>query len=173
MKGRGKMSEWPVEHSTALAECLERGLSRAQAAAIINEKFQTTYTRNAVVGRASRMELGDSPKPPREPKAANRSNGAMVQSINRKRNADKVERRAPMPAAVKLVCVEIVPRHLSVVDLEPGDCRYPYGGDAPGEPVTFCGHPRMEGRQYCVPHYHLCLGHGTVSERAASRGIAA
>jgi GcrA cell cycle regulator len=69
--------------------------------------------------------------------------------------------------AVKLRCVEIDPRHLSLFDLERGDCRYPYGGDEEGEVITFCGHPRRLGSSYCVAHFHLTRGPGTVSERAA------
>ena len=45
----------------------------------------------------------------------------------------------------RLRCVEIEPRHLSLIDLERGDCRYPYGGDEEGEAITFCGHPRATG----------------------------
>ena len=37
----------------------------------------------------------------------------------------------------KLRCVKIEPRHLSLTDLEHGDCRYPYGGDEEGEPSPF------------------------------------
>ena len=55
----------------------------------------------------------------------------------------------------KLRCVKIEPRHLSLVDLEHGDCRYPYGGDEEGEPITFCGHPHRTGSSYCTPHFHL------------------
>ena len=55
----------------------------------------------------------------------------------------------------KLRCVEIEPRHLSLIDLERGDCRYPYGGDEEGEAITFCGHPRRPGSSYCTPHFHL------------------
>ena len=78
----------------------------------------------------------------------------------------------PMPAfdrtePVKLRCVEIVPRHLALIELERGDCRYPYGGDADGEAITFCGHPRGTGSSYCTPHFHLTRGPGTASERAA------
>ena len=66
-----------------------------------------------------------------------------------------------------LRCVEIEPRHLSLVDLERGDCRYPYGGDEEGEAITFCGHPRRPGSSYCTPHFHLSRGPGAPSERTA------
>jgi GcrA cell cycle regulator len=79
----------------------------------------------------------------------------------------------PMPVfeaaeRVKLRCVEIDPRHRSLLDLEPGDCRYPYGGDADGEAITFCGRPQRKGSSYCVPHFHLTRGPGTEPERVAS-----
>ena len=66
----------------------------------------------------------------------------------------------PVPAfratkPVKLRCVAIEPRHLSLIALERGDCRYPYGGDGEGEEITFCGHPRRPGSSYCTPHFHL------------------
>ncbi len=56
---------------------------------------------------------------------------------------------------LQLRCVAITPRHLALIDLEPADCRYPYGGGAEGEPITFCGHPRREGSSYCASHVHL------------------
>ena len=78
----------------------------------------------------------------------------------------------PVPAfgetkPVQLRCVEIDPRHLSLIDLERGDCRYPYGGDEEGEAITFCGHPRRPGSSYCTPHFHFSRGPGTPSERTA------
>jgi GcrA cell cycle regulator len=78
----------------------------------------------------------------------------------------------PVPAcgkskAPKLRSVEIDPRHISMVDLEREDCRYPYGGDEADEAITFCGHPRRPGSSYCTPHFHLSRGPGSVLERAA------
>jgi GcrA cell cycle regulator len=69
----------------------------------------------------------------------------------------------------KLRCADVVPRHLSLMDLECGDCRYPYGGDAEGEAITFCGHPQRPGSSYCAAHFDLSIGPGTASERAADR----
>jgi GcrA cell cycle regulator len=69
--------------------------------------------------------------------------------------------------SAKLRCVEVVPRHVSLLDLEPGDCRYPYGGEQEGEAITFCAHPRRAGSSYCASHFQLTWGPGTVSERTA------
>jgi GcrA cell cycle regulator len=79
---------------------------------------------------------------------------------------------APAPAAepvkpVKLRCVGIKPRLLPFADLEPGDCRYPYGGEREGETYAFCGHPRIPRSSYCRPHHELSHGPGTASERMA------
>jgi GcrA cell cycle regulator len=74
---------------------------------------------------------------------------------------------AERPHRVKLRCVQIMPRHLPLMDLEAGDCRYPYGGDTDGETITFCGHRQREGSSYCLGHFNLTRGPGTASERAA------
>jgi GcrA cell cycle regulator len=69
---------------------------------------------------------------------------------------------------VKLRCIGITPLLKALVDLGPGDCRYPYGGDKEGEAITFCGHPRFPGSSYCTPHFLLTRGNGTASERAVA-----
>jgi hypothetical protein len=67
---------------------------------------------------------------------------------------------------VKLRCVETDPRHLSLLELEPGDCRYPYGGDEEGEAITFCDQPCAADSSYCAPHFHLTRGPGRPLKRA-------
>lgn len=42
---------------------------------------------------------------------------------------------------------DIVPLHVSLLDLEPSQCRHPYGDG----PFTFCGHPRAD-KSYCTAH---------------------
>lgn len=166
-------SSWPPEHSEALRACLAKGMSYSEAAAAINAKFSTAYSRSAAIGRARRLGLAgparpkDSLKhwPERPPKAK-----APRLDLPRERPVPEFVR--PMPVferaeLPRLRCVEIVPRLLSLVDLEPGDCRYPYGGDEDGEAITFCGHPRREGSSYCAPHFHLTRGPGIPPERAA------
>ena len=69
--------------------------------------------------------------------------------------------------AVRLRCVDVNPRHLTLVELERGDCRYPYGGEFEGETLTFCGHRRRKGSSYCTPHFHLTRNPDVPAERAA------
>ena len=79
--------------------------------------------------------------------------------------------------AAPLRCAQVVPRHVTLIALERGDCRYPYGGGEEGEPITFCGHPRRKGSSYCSPHFHLTrnpeIETGRPANRATLRLVAA
>src|SRR6202161_2556892 len=164
-------STWEEAHSVALRDCLEKGMSFAEIARALNERFGTAYPRNAAIARARRLGLS-VPMRERAARALNKPKKADARRI-RELRARKVAKAAPKPATferaftLQLRCVAITPRHLALVDLDAGDCRYPYGGDVEGEPITFCGHPRREGSSYCAPHFHLTRGPGTPAERAA------
>ena len=162
-------TDWAPEHSGALRELFALNWSFAKIAAAINRKFSTAYSRSAVLGRAKRMGLAGSDRSGSSPCGEPR--------LNRPGEIHLVESTSPrFPWAVppfreakpvELRCVEIDPLHLALIELEPGNCRYPYGGDEEGEAITFCGHPRRPGSSYCTPHFHLSRGPGTSSERAA------
>lgn len=166
-------SDWKARHTKALREYLAKGMSYSEITAAINAKFNTAYSRSATIGRAKRLGLaaaarrGASPRifPKRPPKARK---SRLCQP--RERHIPDFIPRIPafepkeMP---KLRCIEIVPRHLALVDLEPGDCRYPYGGDEEGEAITFCGHPQQEGFSYCTPHLQLTRHPDIAQERPA------
>ena len=155
-------TNWAPEHSDALRDCLAGGMSFAEVAGAINARFNTAYSRNAAIGRAKRIGLKGLPKSPQQLSAPRLHK-------NRKRAAESrpVAPVSVRPDRVALRCVQIVPHHLPLIDLEAGDCRYPYGGDADGEAISFCGHPQREGSSYCIGHFHLTRGPGTASERAA------
>jgi GcrA cell cycle regulator len=171
-KGQGdgmQSTNWTEEQSKALREFFENGMSYSRIAGAINAKFQTAYSRNAAIGRAQRMGLAGSDRPNDRPELPPR---AKAPRLHRLRERHAPESMLMMPRfereeTVKLRCVEIDPRHLSLMDLEPGDCRYPYGGDEEGEAITFCGHPQLRGSSYCPAHFHLTSGPGIASERSA------
>jgi GcrA cell cycle regulator len=165
-------SGWQAAHSQALREYLAKGMSYSEIAEALNAKFGTSYSRNAAIGRAKRLGLAGPGRstdilqhwPERPPRArASRLSQPRERHVPEFMRPIPVFERAELP---KLRCVEIVPRHLALVDLEPGDCRYPYGGDEEGEAITFCGHPRREGSCYCAPHFHLTRNPDLPSERA-------
>jgi GcrA cell cycle regulator len=166
-------NNWAPEHSEALREGIARGRSYSEMADAINEKFGTCYTRNATIGRGKRMGLGgvgrsnDRPRLPQRSKAPK-----LLETGVRKSHArHALEAGEPPPPVkrvktIKLRCVGVSPRLVSLIDLEDGDCHYPYGGDKDGEAIAFCGHPRLEGSCYCAPHFHLTREDGSASARA-------
>ncbi len=107
------------------------------------------FTRNAIVGQAHR--LGLTRKQKSEPHIrAPRTSPIRMSRVNSNSNVLRIT-KSQQSQQYKLRCVEIEPRHLSLVELEQGDCRYPYGDG----PFTFCGHPVKDGTSWCVPHFHL------------------
>jgi GcrA cell cycle regulator len=167
---------WAPEHCEALRVYRGRGLSYGEIARILNAKFGTAYTRNAALGRGMRMGLPSPERPVGGGKrlaacrASDRKGRAVTQSAKRPAirptgATGPVKRRKPVP----LRCVGVTPRLISLVQLERGDCRYPYGGDRDGEAISFCGHPRLPGSSYCAPHFRLTLDDGTSPLRAVGR----
>lgn len=162
-------TNWAPAHSDALRECLAKGMSYSEIAEAINAKFKTAYSRNATIGRARRMGLGGPDRPGDWPKLPPKAQQPSLRKLRERFDAEFRRRIRIVEGVepVQLRCVDIDPRHLSLLELTSCDCRYPYGGDEEGEAITFCGHSRREGSSYCAAHFDLTRGPGTVSERAA------
>ncbi|MGY8683103.1 GcrA family cell cycle regulator [Bradyrhizobium sp. UFLA05-153] len=153
---------WASEHSDALRDYFLKGLSFAEIGKEINARFGTNYSRNAVIGRAKRMGLAATKQMPAPPIAPHLPNGLFPQLSPNPAGKGEAFKPPLVPAEpVKLRCVGIRPRLVPLLALEPGDCRYPYGGDKDGELIAFCGHPRRPGSSYCTPHFHLTSGPDT------------
>jgi hypothetical protein len=162
-------TNWAPEHSAALRDLFGQGMSFSRIAREINAKFKTTYSRNAALGRAKRMGLDEAGR--------QEAPAHVIPTLSRQQEIRSEirppELHWPKPAfetaePVKLRCVAIEPRHLSLAELEWGDCRYPYGGDAEGEAITFCGHPRRPGSSYCRPHFRLSRNPALMPRPAAN-----
>jgi GcrA cell cycle regulator len=151
---------WTVEHDAALDKYLQRKFSFSQAAAAINKEFGTAYTRNAAIGRANRIGL-KSICPPTGGLHVNRKPRSMPWAAQGVSQRTYYRRRKQDVSAYR--CVEVAPLNLSLVDLDSGQCHWPYGDG----PFTFCGHPQLPGFSYCGPHYVLSIGTGTVGEQNA------
>jgi GcrA cell cycle regulator len=163
-------SNWAPAHSKALREYYARGMSHSAIARAINAEFKTSYTRNAVLGRAARMGLAIVDQSSDGTKTPSIMEAPRLQRIRERANS-RPWRLPPVFEATEtapLRRADVEPRHLSLADLERGDCRYPYGG-VDGQAITFCGHPRRRGSSYCAAHFELSRGRGTASERAADR----
>jgi GcrA cell cycle regulator len=171
-------TSWTPEHSEALREQIVRGVSYGEAADAINAKFGTAYTRSAAIGRGKRMGLATPARSedramlvPRAQQPAKKRAGKLREN----RTVRLKPKPVPCPSAptaeapepVKLRCVGISPRLLSLVELDANECRYPYGGDQEGEAISFCGHPCFKGSSYCAPHFHLTRAPAIEAERPA------
>lgn len=162
-------TDWAPEHSQALRDLHAKGLSYAKIAQELNERFGTRYTRNAALSRGKRIGLL-TPKIAQErpPRSCLRAATPPAQPCRGGQpGLPRPKKPAAKRAPVRLRCVGISPRLLTFDELEPGDCRYPYGGDKDGEPISFCGHPRCEGSSYCAPHFHLTRNPEEFLERPA------
>ena len=155
---------WTPAHCAALREHLVNGVSFSEAANRINSKFNTAYTRSAALGRARRMGISV----PQRPKALMPPRLPALERLTPPEKPREPDVVKPQPSAIyvpaapvgkaaspNLRCVEVEPRHLTLIELEHGDCRYPYGGEEENEAITFCGHPRPAGSSYCAPHFQL------------------
>jgi GcrA cell cycle regulator len=156
---------WPEEHTQELTRLAGEKLSYRAIAHALNEKFGTGYTKNATIGKAQRLGIQkeSAPSVPGNcrPKADRRApykiraprkkiDAVRIVPANGNSNAMRIIKTVSVEME-KLRCVEIVPRGLSIIDLGPNDCRYPYGDNQ----ILFCGHNKMAGSSYCVPHFHL------------------
>lgn len=107
-------------------------------------------TRNTVIGKARRLELG--PKPSSHPKTNSvKRTGTFKPKRIQKRNFGSVwsgytgqEQFIPRAA-------DIEPLHLSILEVTDRTCKFGYGDG----PFTFCGHPVFESKPYCRAHCAL------------------
>lgn len=167
-------SIWTVELKERVKE-LWVNHSASQIAGILGRE-RVSVKRNAVIGIVHRMGLTIADKIEtrvkgvkilREKRSSENHHSIIKRIVRSNGTSDAMRVIETREAAesFKLRCVEIVPRGISLLDLEPGDCRYPTNDDAP---FLFCGHPKFKG-SYCASHYFLTRGEGTASEQAATK----
>jgi|HubBroStandDraft_1064217.scaffolds.fasta_scaffold08818_3 GcrA cell cycle regulator len=156
--GNTKAQKWELGHDAALRNWFNRGYSFSQAATKINDEFDTRYSRNACIGRAGRIGLVSALTKTRQPVISKKPDRQHERWTG---GAPRQRARVPSPPPV---CTETPARHVTLADLEPGDCRFPFGEG----PFTFCGAPKLGG-SYCGFHAKICCGAGTISERMAAR----
>jgi GcrA cell cycle regulator len=133
----------------------------------LNKLPGNPLTKSAVIGKRDRMFMQRRPKKTPEQIAAellaSRDRDNASRRAKREKNNEKqppvsvaqmeaARERARINAeAASYVCIEakdIIPLHLTIMDLTDETCRWPYG-DAE---ITFCGHLPVHGRPYCLSH---------------------
>lgn len=136
---------WTEEHVEALRGYLgEVGVSFKEATASLNKQFGTGYSRNSVISKCGREKIISK-------------NGVhvhgMVKEAKPRPDRRRRDRRPPIMAeTAPLRSAEVEPRNLTLLELGPGDCRWPVSGDGP--PFLFCGNP-IFSVNYCGAHHFL------------------
>lgn len=146
-------------------EELRRLYALGMSCSLIAAELGGGISRNAVIGKVSRLKMPLRGSGTRQPIEMDRTRKPTQASARIRVPAQP--RKVQINAAQRetLRCVEVIPRNISLIDLEPNDCRYPYGDG----PFLFCGQPTGANVSYCMPHLALSTGPGTPSERAANR----
>lgn len=112
-------------------------LSFTEIAWRLNDEFSMHMSRNAVIGRASRMHLPARPTFKR--------NGRPVKVVTKKPTVTFVKKMKPKPVAATK------PRNLSLQQLMLHDCRYATAGAE--APYLYCGQPVVHGSSWCAIHF--------------------
>jgi GcrA cell cycle regulator len=147
-------AQWSDDHCAELTRLLASGMVYRLIAVALNEKFETAYSKNAVVGKVQRLNLTPPDKPKRPPYVRKPSerrrefNSVRIVRANSNSNAMRVVSSVVLEQA-KLRCVEI--ECTTTFDDVTG-CRYPVGDG----PFLFCNGAQMEGSSYCLNHHVLC-----------------
>lgn len=139
MTGAPPNSRWPDDRTARLIELWANGHTCAAIG------IRLGVTKNAVIGKAHRLNL---PQRLRE---------AVAHEISETKKAQFAAGRLIMPSRHAVIPEPAgAPdmRNLSLLELEPNDCRFPIGDpQKPG--FAFCGCPRFGERPYCQYHSRI------------------
>jgi len=127
--------DWTPEEDSLLLERAKAGDTMAKISKAINEKFNSFRTRLSVGGRLFRLK-----------QSSNKIKTDMIKKkkVPNKPPTQKTNHSAPLPME------EPEPQNLiSLLDLKPDSCRWPYGDKTP---YKFCGQKRCGSGPYCRTH---------------------
>lgn len=166
------MSGYGDEEGKVIVRLWTDGHSASSIAERVNVAFRTGRSRNAIIGFLHRKGLtrGTTQTRPRT-----RRFDTLTQAQRHQMRMDREARRPsngslrpPRPRNQRQVPPWQVPpdqrpiveddptkaaRLVALVDLEPGDCRWPIG-DPRLQPFGFCGEKAIPGLPYCSGHAH-------------------
>lgn len=139
---------WTDERVTQLRDYWAQGLSASQIAARIGG-----ITRNAVIGKAHRLNLASRPSPIQSGGGRSRPRARPKPVTTTAEGRDPAPLKGVSVDAEVERAIEIVSKARPTVAGAVGNssCEWPIGN--PGEPqFHFCGEPALEGRPYCGEH---------------------
>lgn len=122
---------WTAERTDRLRELYAEGYSSQ----LIADAIGAGLSRSSVMGKIGRLGLA-------------RTRAVVGKDGRATLGPTHVKSHTAAPPIVK----EADPIGVSLIDLQPGQCRFPYGDDPP---YSFCGCPSLDGMSYCEPHHRL------------------
>ena len=176
MTEKRTQTPWIQEATDLLIEHYNTGVTASASAKMINAKFGTRYTRNAIIGKRDRVGLSRAnpiqSQMMRDPlakaalDAARRRKRAerlaklelaeqsreRKQEIKRLREAEAYAAKIEAVAPVKSFAKSTVD---AIMSLKFNSCRYPIGGVG-ADDFHFCCEPQDEGSSYCKTHRAIC-----------------
>jgi len=134
---------------------LMRLWGEGHSASVIAE-MMGLVSRNAVIGKVHRLKL--AARPPRTG-PAKKARKTTLRPVRRALQVGKMARIPKSPpterteSVVQPISDVLAPesRNIALLDLQPRDCRYPYGDN----PFVFCGHKTSDLRSYCDYHHGI------------------
>lgn len=144
---------WNDKSIARLAQLVASGMSAGRIAEALSKEFNARFSRSAVIGKVSRMGLQLT---------GHKKTAVARRATRAKRLVARQHRpRRETPPRSVMMPVEVRPRAqlpqrsmaetVSFEDRQPGQCCWPF--TFPGaSAMRFCGHERLAGRPYCLPH---------------------
>ena len=162
---------WTDDQTKTLKSMLLAGAAYSEIAAAINAETGSSFTRNACIGKATRLGISGAtnlvrakPTPMKRKQRLTVGVGAQVQAIRRKINAPPT----PVEDVFEPRIVAVESNRKTIFELRAMECRWPDEDRSEEGQHTFCGcATMMDGSSYCPAHAELSKGQGTASERNA------
>jgi GcrA cell cycle regulator len=154
MNAAENRASWTPERIERLKRLWSEGYSCTQIA----RELDCGLSRNAVIGKVSRMGLPGRQTIVREKRRSITSTYSKALPFNSQYLQGKPKRK-PVEFAPDTRCVrpvEMVPEaeRVHLLDLEPHHCRFPFGE---GTEISFCGRKKVAGLPYCESHARSCF----------------
>jgi len=149
---------------------IDEGLSASRIAELVNRRFGSSYTRNAIIGKLHRMGWVIKGRSTAK-QAVARTSASRERAAKRKELAAAKRAKSPLAALFKGEAFPlpasteelVIPLHerKQLVDLEANDCRWPIG-DPMESDFHFCGRGKVDGLPYCEHHCRKAYAAPTV-----------
>lgn len=158
------VNQWSDECNDLLRQLWREGKTCSECAVLINAKHGTKLTRNAIIGRVSRMGLTRRGSAnPLGARAHKRFKPAPViaKDTPKKIVAAITGVRPPVHALIRRAQTALDPLPqadgtlVSILSLEAGMCKFPHS-DTRADDFAFCGRPADKGT-YCGHHHSICF----------------